>query len=69
MQALRGKKLAFVATGCGDNAFIDNAMLESEVDATFFAARAVRFAVFSSIFSAMCFSSGQHRVSTPNSAP
>ena len=39
MQALRGKKLAFVATGCGDNAFIDHAMLESEVDAGFFAAR------------------------------
>lgn len=39
MQALRGKKLAFVATGCSDAAFIDNAMLESELDAQFFAAR------------------------------
>jgi hypothetical protein len=39
MQALKGKKLAYVQTGCNDNAFIDNAMLESEVDAGFFAAR------------------------------
>lgn len=39
MQALKGKKLAYVQTGCNDNAFIDNAMLESEVDASFFASR------------------------------
>jgi hypothetical protein len=29
-KALKGKKLAFVQTGCNDKAFIDNAMLESE---------------------------------------
>jgi hypothetical protein len=39
MQALKGKKLAFISTGCNDAGFIDNAMLESEVDATFFGAR------------------------------
>ncbi|MEZ4399982.1 MAG: hypothetical protein R3B06_08185 [Kofleriaceae bacterium] len=39
MQALRGKKLAYVQTGCNDNAFIDNAMLDSEVDPAFFAGR------------------------------
>jgi hypothetical protein len=39
MQALKGKKLAFVATGCNDAGFVDNAMLESEVDAQFFGAR------------------------------
>ncbi len=39
MQALKGKKLAYVQTGCNDNAFIDNAMLDSEVDPAFFAAR------------------------------
>jgi hypothetical protein len=39
MQALKGKKLAFIATGCNDAGFIDNAMLESEVDAAFFGAR------------------------------
>ncbi|HUS30766.1 MAG TPA: hypothetical protein VMZ53_19785 [Kofleriaceae bacterium] len=39
MQALKGKKLAFVAMGCNDNGFIDNAMLESEVDDSFFGAR------------------------------
>jgi hypothetical protein len=39
MQGLRGKKLAFVQTGCNDNQFIDNAMLESEVDSGFFSAR------------------------------
>jgi len=39
MTQLRGKKLAFVATGCNDAAFIDNAMLESEVDPQFFGAR------------------------------
>lgn len=39
MQALKGKKLAFIATGCNDAGFIDNAMLESEVDGAFFGAR------------------------------
>jgi hypothetical protein len=39
MQALKGKKLAFVATGCNDAGFVDNAMLESEVDAQFFGSR------------------------------
>lgn len=39
MQALRGKKLAYVQTGCRDNDFIDHAMLESEVDASFFSGR------------------------------
>ncbi|MBP9086166.1 MAG: hypothetical protein KBG15_08605 [Kofleriaceae bacterium] len=39
MQALKGKKLAYVQMGCNDAAFIDNAMLDSEVDATFFSAR------------------------------
>jgi hypothetical protein len=39
MQSLKGKKLAFVASGCNDAGFVDNAMLESEVDAAFFAGR------------------------------
>jgi len=39
MQALRGKKLAFAQMGCNDKAFIDNAMLESEIDDSFFASR------------------------------
>jgi hypothetical protein len=39
MQELKGKKLAFVQTGCNDAGFVDNAMLDSEVDAAFFAAR------------------------------
>jgi hypothetical protein len=39
MQALKGKKLAFIATGCNDAGFVDHAMLESEVDAAFFSAR------------------------------
>ncbi|MBK9035995.1 MAG: hypothetical protein IPL61_32895 [Myxococcales bacterium] len=39
MQALKGKKLAYVQTGCNDNGFIDNAMLDSEVDPAFFAGR------------------------------
>jgi hypothetical protein len=39
MQSLRGKKLAFIATGCNDAGFVDNAMLESEVDPAFFGAR------------------------------
>jgi hypothetical protein len=37
--ALKGKKLAFIATGCNDAGFVDNAMLESEVDPAFFGAR------------------------------
>lgn len=40
MQSLKGKKLAFMATGCNDAGFVDNAMLESEVDPQFFASRA-----------------------------
>jgi hypothetical protein len=39
MQSLRGKKLSFVQTGCNDSAFIDNAMLDSEVDGSFFSGR------------------------------
>jgi hypothetical protein len=39
MQTLRGKKLAFVALGCNDAGFVDNAMMESEGDAGFFGAR------------------------------
>jgi hypothetical protein len=39
MQALRGKKLSYITTGCNDAGFIDNAMLDTEVDPSFFAAR------------------------------
>jgi hypothetical protein len=39
MQALKGKKLAVIQTGCNDAGFVDNAMLESEVDPAFFGAR------------------------------
>lgn len=39
MQSLKGKKLAFIAAGCNDAAFVDDAMLESEVDPSFFAQR------------------------------
>lgn len=42
MQALKGKKLAVIATGCNDAGFVDNAMLESEVDPAFFGARTGR---------------------------
>jgi len=39
MQSLRGKKLSYITTGCNDAGFIDNAMLDSEVDPAFFSAR------------------------------
>jgi hypothetical protein len=39
MQGLKGKKLAYVATSCNDTGFVDNAMLEGEVDSAFFGAR------------------------------
>lgn len=39
MGALKGKKLAYLQMGCNDNGFVDNAMLESEVDTGFFGAR------------------------------
>ena len=39
MQALPGKKLAYMASGCADNGFIENAMLDSEVDNKFFGGR------------------------------
>jgi hypothetical protein len=42
MQALKGKKLAFIGTGCNDAGFIDNAMLESEVDPSFFGGRSAK---------------------------
>lgn len=42
MQALKGKKLAFIATGCNDVGFTDNAMLESEVDPNFFGSRVAK---------------------------
>ena len=42
MQSLKGKKLAFVQMGCNDNGFVDNAMLESEVDASFFGGRSAK---------------------------
>ncbi len=42
MQALKGKKLAFIGTGCNDAGFVDNAMLESEVDPAFFGARSAK---------------------------
>jgi hypothetical protein len=36
MQGLRGQRLAYVRMGCEDNAFLQHAMLESEVDLSFF---------------------------------
>lgn len=39
MMSLKGKKLAYVSMGCNDNGFVDNAMLDSEVDPTFFGSR------------------------------
>lgn len=39
--SLKGKKLAYVA-GCSDAAFVDHAMLESEVEAGFFGARVAK---------------------------
>jgi hypothetical protein len=39
MTALSGKKLAYVQTGCNDTGFVDNAMLDSEVDSGFFGTR------------------------------
>lgn len=41
LASVRGKKLAYVA-GCSDAAFVDHAMLESEVDAGFFGARVAK---------------------------
>jgi hypothetical protein len=40
MQDLKGKKIVYVQSGCNDAGFVDNAMLESEVDPTFFGGRA-----------------------------
>ena len=39
MQDLKGKKLVYVQAGCNDGGFVDNAMLESEVDPSFFGGR------------------------------
>jgi hypothetical protein len=39
LDALRGKRLAYVKTGCRDTAFLENAMLESEVALKYFGGR------------------------------
>ncbi|HTM20992.1 MAG TPA: hypothetical protein VL172_10805, partial [Kofleriaceae bacterium] len=39
LNSLRGKRVAYVKTGCGDNDFVDNAMLESEGGAGFWGGR------------------------------
>lgn len=39
IQALRGKRLAYVRMGCNETAFIQNAMLESELPARYFSGR------------------------------
>jgi hypothetical protein len=39
MKSLRGTKLSFIASGCNDAAFVDNAMFDSDVDPNFFGAR------------------------------
>ncbi|MFN0252646.1 MAG: hypothetical protein ACKV2T_37565 [Kofleriaceae bacterium] len=39
LSALKGKKLAIMNTGCNDAGFVDNAMLESEVDPAHFGSR------------------------------
>jgi hypothetical protein len=39
LPALKGKKLAIINTGCNDAGFVDNAMLESEVDPAHFGSR------------------------------
>jgi hypothetical protein len=39
MQDLKGKKIVYVQSGCNDAGFVDNAMLESEVDPSFFGGR------------------------------
>lgn len=49
MQALRGKKLAYISTGCNDAGFIDNAMLDSEVDPAFFGARVAKLDLASAV--------------------
>jgi hypothetical protein len=40
--SLKGKKLAYIRTGCNDSGFIDNAMLDSEVPRSFFGGRVGR---------------------------
>lgn len=39
LSSLSGKRLAYVKTGCDDGAFIENAMLESEVLGSFFSGK------------------------------
>jgi len=39
LPGLKGKKLAVINTGCNDAGFVDNAMLEGEVDPSHFGAR------------------------------
>ena len=59
MQSLKGKKLAYVATGCNDTGFIDNAMLDSEVDASFFGARVSNPDVAAAVSAVVSYKSAQ----------
>ena len=67
MQALKGKKLAFIATGCNDVGFIDNAMLESEVDPAFFGSRVAKLDLTSAIAEVASYKTAQ-AVFAPSSA-
>jgi hypothetical protein len=49
LPALKGKKLAIINTGCSDAGFIENAMLDSEVDPNHFGARVGKLDLTSAI--------------------
>lgn len=66
MQSLRGKKLAFMATGCSDAGFIDNAMLDSEVTTGFFGARAAEREITGAVAAVQSYKTA-HAVFAPTS--
>ena len=68
MASLKGKKLAFITTGCNDAGFIDNAMLESEVDPSFFGSRSGRPDLTAAIADVAAYKASQAVFAPTNSA-
>lgn len=66
MQGLRGKKLAYMATGCNDAGFIDNSMLDSEVTSGFFGSRAAERDVAGAVAAVQSYKTA-HAVFAPTS--
>lgn len=67
LSALEGKKLAVINTGCNDAGFVDNAMLDGEVDPSHFGARVGKLDLSAAIAEVAAYKTAQ-AVFAPTSA-